>query len=835
MGVRWLEDLVRDLRHAGRGLRRSPGLLAAVTLILALGIGATTSAFSIIYNVLLRPLPYPDADAIVRVGEVGPRGVPALTNRSLPLLETAASFEQLAAFQPASARWDGAGGITLVGASVSPTLFRLLRAAPHAGRLFLEGEARAGAQRVVLLSHRAWTSRFGSNPDIVGTPIRLNGAPHMVIGVLTEGFYFPSPDSEFWMPFIAPPVGGGGLGSGGGVSETSFGVIGRLRRGVSPDQATAEARGILQEGSGGRVADLRDVRVIPLREELVGEYRPALLMLATATGLVLLVACLNVAGLLLVHGVVRRRMLAIGAALGATPARLVRRLLIESTLLSVGGGMLGVIAAAVMLRVVPALVPADVPGLDNAEIDGVVVAFAAVLVIIVGVLCGASVAFQRSRADLAGTLYEGATQSASGYRWRGSYGVRAVLAAMQVALALWLLVGAGLLLRSFVQLITFDRGFDPAGVVVAVVENPVTGAGPPSLETIQGMLPATLRQQERLLGGLEARLASLREVAAFGLSWNLPFLPVSASDVPLRAAGMPARGLPDTRAGVPTHLHVASSGYFEALRFRLLDGRFFTRLDGPGSPRVMLVNETLARDLFGGGGSAIGRRVVAGRGEPWEVVGVVGNVVYGGLELTSEPRAEAFFPFGQIDNGTPIGLSSRVVVSVRTAGDPMTVVPFLREAIIEANPRAVITRVTTMEALLSAAVVEPRFYASLVSSLAWITLIIAAFGIYALLAETVVNRRKEIAIRMVLGAGRREILWLIVGGGAAIVGVGAVVGLGTAAVSSRALASLLYGVAASDWVTFVLALVVLTVVALCACWIPARWATRVDPASMLGS
>ena len=842
-GWRWFDDLGRDLRHALRGLRRSPGFAAAVVLILALGIGAATAMFSIVYGVLLRPLPYPDPGAIVRVGELaGPEGVSdlRLSNRSMPLLqENAESFEQLAAYEATSAALGGAGGGALRGARVSPALFPLFRAAPRLGRLFREEDARTGAEPAVLLSHRAWTNRFAADPAVVGTTIDLAGEPHLVVGVLGEGFDFPTPDTEFWTPYVVPPFTPPNLEDAAGpgspvVRVWSLRALGRLRPGVSAEQAAAEAGGILQErgdasaalpGAGGQ----RGVRVVPLLEQMVGEYRPALSILTAVAGLVLLAAVLNAAGLLVARGMARRRTLAVSAALGASRSRLVQQLLAESTVLSLAGGALGLGAAVLVLRAAPALAPGDVARLDAVGVDGAVFAFAAGLSIAAGLACGAGPAFQQSRGHLVRALNEGGAQSAGGSGRLRTHGLRAALAAMQVALAVVLLVGAGLLLRSFVRLLTFDRGFDPVNVVATVVDNPMEVAPDQMRVQISQVQARHLRLQERLFDELTSRLGPLPDVEAFGLSRNVPFGRITRSFAPLRPAGTPVPSDPDEM--VRTGLQIVGPGYLDAMRFRLRAGRTLTPLDGRESPRVLVANETLARGLFGGG-SAVGRRVIVGYGEPWEVVGVVGDVVYGGLDLTAAREAEAFIPLSQ---GTEMffGFRSSIAVTVRTSGDPAAVIPFLREAVTAANPQATIGETTSMEARLLNAVAWPRLYVFFVGALAGLTLVLAAVGVYGLLSYTVAQREREIGIRMALGAGSAQILALVAGQGAALVGVGVVVGLGAAAASGRMLESLLYGVAAADPLTFVLAPSVLAAAALVACWLPARRAARVDPVSML--
>ena len=337
-----------------------------------------------------------------------------------------------------------------------------------------------------------------------------------------------------------------------------------------------------------------------------------------------------------------------------------------------------------------------------------------------------------------------------------------------------------------------------------------------------------LRFQERLLDEMTTRLAPLRDVDAFGLSWSLPFVGKLASAAPLRLAGTPVPNDPNDM--VQTELQIASPGYFEAMRFRLRDGRTFSHLDGPGSPRVLVANETLARELFGSG-PAVGRRVLVS-GEPWEVVGVVGDILYGGLEVSAESQPEAFFPLTQIHEEMGFGLGP-ARITIRTTGDSLAVIPFLREAAMATHPEATLDPVVTMEERLSSAVAEPRLHAFFVGSLAGLTLVLAAFGVYGLLSYTVAQRQGEIAIRMSLGAGGGRILALVLRQGAAIVGTGTIIGIAAAVAFSRMLGSLLYGIATDDGLTFLLAPFVLVTVALLACWLPARRATRVDPMKML--
>ena len=824
---RRLDDLGRDVRLVVRGLRRAPGFAVTVTLILALGIGANTAMFSIVNGVLLRPLPYPEPEAIVRIGETaGLAGrSDRLSNGSAALLqENAEAFEQVAAYQGRSADWNGA---VLSGAWASPALFPLLRAVPHLGRLFLEGEARAGADRVVLLSHGAWTNRFGADPSVVGTPISLDGEPHLVVGVLAEGFDFPTSGTEFWTPYALPPAGEPGRG-------VMSSALGRLRPGVSAAQAAAEADSLLRGGDGPTTAAAASdaprsgVRVVPLLEVLVGEYRPALSILTAVTVLVLLVAGLNAAGLMLARGAARRRLLAVSAALGASRGRLVRQLATESAVLGLAGGAAGLGVAALMLRVVPVLAPVDVARFDEVGIDGAVFAFAAGLSLAVGLLCGAGPALQRTRLDLVRVLAEGGAHAAGGSGRLRAHRVRAALSAAQIAAAVVLLIGAGLFVRSFVELLAFDRGFDPAGVVTAEVSNPMGFAPNEMAARMPEIMASHQRLNERLFDELSARLLPLPAVEAVGLSRNLPLGRNTFSTGQLRAAGAP---MPSDPNELPrTALQVVSPGYLDALRFRLRAGRTLTPRDGRDGPRVLVANETLARELFGDG-PAVGRQVVVGF-DPWEIVGVVGDVVYGGLDLTGETQAEAYFPLAQAAEMF-FGFSQGVRVSVRTAGDPRAVVPFLREAVAAANPQATVRTVATMETRLLNAVAWPRLYAFFVGALAAVALLLAAVGVHGLLSRMVAQREREIGIRMALGARGAQIAALVAGQGAVLVGVGALVGLGAAAALRPLLESFLHGVAVGDRLTFALAPLVLAAAALAACWLPARRAVRVDPMKML--
>ena len=849
-----MEALLRDIRQAVRALAGQRGSTLTALTTLALGIGANVAMFSIVQAVLLRPLPYPDPDAIVRIGEVRelqPRSSPFLSNATLPRIEEEAeSFEQVAAYIAREVRWSVPDGtVTLDASQVSPSIFPLLRAQLRLGRFFTEDETRPGADGVVLLSYGAWTRRFGSDPDIVGAAVDLDGTPHTVVGVTADGFYFPAPETEIWTPFVVPPyvsptpVAPGEEGTRAVV--VFFNALGRLRPGVSPQQAATEVRTILQQGDnpflrglagartgqrGSGAGDTPEIDAVvrPLQDELTAEYRPALLALTAATTLLLLIACINAAGLLLARGVTRQRALAVCAALGAGRGRIMRQLLTESVVLGLGGGAIGLAAATVVLRVVPALVPGDVARLDEAGVDGLVLTFTLGLSVFVGLAFGAVPAFQWSRLPLLRTLNEGNVQSTGGFRLLRAGRTRAALATAQVALALVLLVGAGLLLRSFVELLTVDRGYSSANVLTASIENPDVrfefGAITP--DAMAQMRSSGRRFAEALLDSVD-RLASLPGVEAVGLSAGLPLASTGFASTSVQVEGRPP---PSDPADMPfVRVRVASSGYFDALRLRLRSGRFYTRRDGAGSPQVVVVNEAFAREVFGGE-PAVGQRIRLGPGEPWEVIGVVADIRYEGIAVTPS-SSEVFVPTRQMESAP--AFYSGHFIAARTTGDPLAAIPFLREATTEAHPRATIDNVMTMDARLSTAIAQPRFFAGFVGFFAALALFLAAFGLYGLLSYTVAQRRREIGVRMALGAQRGNIVGLVVRQGAMLITAGAVAGLVAAAALSRVLDSFLYGISTDDRLTFVVAPLVLVAVALVACWLPARRATRIEPMGAL--
>lgn len=840
MPERWFvaERLVLDVRHAVRQLGARPFFTLAALTILAVGIGVNTAAFSLARGLLLRPLPYPEPDAIVVVGQAPadfPGAALSMSSTGLRRLwDEARSFEHLSAHAPGDVVLDGPNGpANLVIARVSPSFFPLLRAEPQLGRLFAAADAVEDAPRVVLLSHGVWTNLFASDPDIVGEVVELHGEPHAVAGVLSAGF--DDGVADLWAPFVAPPdeepAAGGEVASG-------FQALGRLRHGVSPAQAEAEARVILDRARPAAPMPwgARQTRVRRLQEVLGAPFRPALRMFTAATGLVLLLACANVAGLLLVRANARRRELAVRRALGAGRGRIVGQLLTESVVLSAVGGAVGLAVAAGIVRAAPALAPRDVPGLADVGVDGVAAAFAVALSVVAGLLLGAAPALGWSRDGVVRMLNEaGAPSGGSVGRLRASAS-QTGLAVAQVALAFTLLTAAGLFLRSFAAFVTFDLGFDPTNVMVARADardgaSRWTGEGRRfDPEEVEALDLAARRSTEALLMRLE-RIAGLPDVRAAALA-TLPPLTGSGSE-PIGAAGRPAPS--DLRDWPRAEVRSVSPGYADVIGLRLLAGRFVTERDAAGSPRVAVVSESFARAAFGAG-PAVGQRLVgpvfpvpgAGRGETWEIVGVVSDVnspspspAAGGVYLSVlQPRMEM------------ASFRAPPSVVVRTAGDPLAAAPFLREVLADVHPGALVGT-TVLDAILSERSAWFRFYVVCAGVFGTVALLLAAFGLYSVLSYMVSQRRRELGIRVALGAGNRDVLALVLRQGGLLVGAGVLVGLLASAAATRVIANLLFGVSPLDPLTLAAVPAALLGVGAIACWTPARRAARIDPIDVL--
>ena len=827
----WLEDLWRDTRHAGLESWRNRGFSAAVVVLLGVGIGANSAMFGIVYGLLLRPVPYPEADRIVRVGtagfgEVGPG---QLNNRSLPALwDAAESFEHLAAFARISLVWSGPDGPwRLGGAAVSPSLLPLVGARLHLGQAFAAEGMRGGARRVVLLSYRTWRERFGSDRSIVGAAVELGGEPHTVLGVFGENFAFPGPDVEFWIPLVISPYNAHAPPED--IQYPSwFSVLGRLGPGVSADQAAAEVRTILGRAETGSPDVV--VHVVPLRETIVGEHRRALVALSAAAGLVLVVVGVNVTSMLMARLLARQRGLALRTMLGASYRRIVRTLLTESVLLSVGGGALGLAVSAVVLHAGVVMASGVLPQIDDETIGSAsIVAFAAGLSLCVGLVFGLLPATQGARIAVGPVSGQPGVEAAAGVGIVRTNRVRAVVIVGQVAVALALVIGAGALLRTFVGLVSVGLGYDATDVLTARVGNPHPLSLYVTPRPTEEELSAHLQRRDRFHGALFpalSRLEQLSGVAGVGLSLHLPVGTLPEAVHPFRVAGRPAP------AETPlARMDTVNPGYFTVMRPHVRGGRVFTERDTVGAPLVAVVNETLAREVLGK--PAVGQRLLLPLvDEPIEVVGVVADVTSPGAAGVAEAQSSPMIYLCMLQSrGLGFALPENLFVSIRTWGNPTSVISFLREAVAEAN--AVPDEVMTMAARRSEAYARPRVYAVGAGLVAALALGLAAFSLHGMLSSLVWQRRQEFGVRMALGAQSSDILRLVVRQVGALVAAGVVIGLAMGAVTTRLLESLLFGVTPMDLPVVANATVILIGVAVAAAYTPARRAISFAPMDIL--
>lgn len=830
---------LNDLAHAVRSVGRRPGLAAVAAGMLGLGIGATTAIFSLVHGVLLRPLPWPGADRIVQIREYRDddrRGwqFAGLTNETFDAWQrSAGTIEQLSAWSSRGVTLSGRGEpVRLRAVAVTPSLFALVGMTPQAGRPFLEEEGRVAAAKVAVLGHGLWQERFGGDPALVGQSILLDDEPYVVVGIARPDFYFPDRETALWIPLVVPPP------DRRNPNERNvflFSALARLKAGASLEQAAAEgtavARRLVQDsmaasallGGGGQP----QVAVRPVPDSVAGEVKPALLVLFAAVGVVLLIASANLANLLLAHGLGRRRELAVRAALGAGRRRLARQLLAETIVMGLAGGALGVLLAWVGVRLFPALAPPDFPRLDDVAVNLPVLAFALAVSVGASLLSGLAPALQGARIDLVRTLNEEGAATAGGIRRLAPNRLRAALLVVQIALAIVLLAGAGLLARSFVALVGVHPGYEPTGVLTARLTFP----GPPPGGMTQGFernAPNPARTAQTLERLLE-RLRGLPQVAAAGSVNLMPLTPGAAVVAFGNPFGGDARGPEDLiRAG----LRVASPGYLDAMGMRIVEGRAFTWRDTATAPPVLMVNEAFVRRYLAG------RRVVGahldgaleGPDRRWEIVGVVGDVRHAGLD--SEPEPEVWVSFTQLQRGLRL-IGRTVSLAIRTTGDPLAFVPTLRSLVREIDPTVPVDDIMTMERRVERSVARPRFAAALLGALAAVGLLLAAMGIYSVLAYAVTERYREIGVRTALGATPREVMRLFFAQGLVVTAMGLALGLLGARLAAPLLASLLYGVGPTDAATLAAVSAAVVLVALAAAVLPARRAARVDPVSAL--
>lgn len=792
-----MENLLQDLRYGSRLLLKRPGFTLVAVVTLALGIGANTAIFSVVNSVLLKPLPFDDPDRLVLFygtnRQMGFSGQWAVCDADYPDWKTQSeSFGQIAGYQRKFFNLTDGEPERLLASAVDPDLFALLGVQPALGRTFTAEETKPGNEAVAVISHALWQRRFGSDGAAIGEIARFDGKSHTVIGVMPPGFAFPN-QSEVWTPLQLTSE----------CSNSFNQVVARLKPGIPLKQAQEEAGALfrrLGERHPTRTAE-SEMTVIPLQELLVAGTRPVLLVLLGAVSLVLLIACANVANLLLARAGSRQREMAIRRALGATRLRIVLQLLVESVILAALGGAMGVLFAVWGLEGLRAFMPAGVPRAETIAIDGWVLAFALGVSVVSGIIFGLAPALHSSRADLSRSLKEG-ERSVSETRSRRR--VRSVLVVSEFALAMVLLISAGLLIKSFIRLIEVKPGFDPKNVLTMNV------ILPPRYEN-----PADMTNFYRT--AIE-RFQNVQGVRAAGAVFGLPLGDMSVN------GDFTIEGKPPIAAGVTASKLVVSRGYFRAMGIPLLSGRLFNETDTDKSPNVVIISENMA-EMFWPGEDPIGKRMQPGfRSKPMcTVAGVVGNVHQDGF--AKKPPMAIYMP----DSQAPVFLLSAAAFVVRTDSHPQAFASTFRRELQEIDKELPLYDVRSMEELVSRSVSEPRFNMLLLAVFAGLALALASIGIYGVMAYSVAERTREIGIRMAMGAQAEDVVKLVLRQGTGLILVGLALGLAAAFALTRVISSFLFGVSATDPLTFVGIAVLLGAVALMACYIPARRATKVDP------
>jgi putative ABC transport system permease protein len=788
-------DLLNDVRFALRHYAKARGFTLVAVLTLALGIGANTAIFSVVNGVLLQPLPYPQPEGLVRVYERVPHyGRFAVAPANFDdWRQQATSFERIAAYVTGSATLaEGDIPERITNATVSWDLFDLLRVEPVLGRSFRQDEDARQKNQVIVLSHGMWQRRFGGRPDILNRRLVLSGTPTTVVGVMPAGFAFPTRDVEYWMPI--------GLDSANLPRGAHYlSVIARLADGKSIEQATAEMTTIAARLATEHPQNKDEsAEVIALHEQMVAGVRPALVVLLAAVGVVVLIACGNLANLLLVRASVREKEIAIRTTLGAGRRRLMAQMIAESLVLALAGGALGLLLGYVAIQPIQALSAGSIPRVDNIDIDRAVMVFTLSLAVLTGIVFGLVPAWQVSRAKVNEAMKEGGRSSrGSGGRW-----LRQALVVAEVALSLVLLVGASLLLRSFSQLTRVDPGFQPEGVLTFTVSLPQT---------------TYKNRAERLafFDGLLERLRALPQVSAAGLMQSLPisdnyFLSVAIQGRPA-PIGSEASG----------NYRVVTSGSFAALGIPLKHGRWFAERELAGSPLAAIVDEAFVRRHFPNE-DPIGRGIDIGNGTDgfYEIVGVVGDVHYGGLDAATAPSM--YVPMATDGFGT-------MRVFARTAGDPMALANDARRVVQGLDRSLPAYSMAPLADLVSGSLAQRRFSMFLIGLFALIALALAAVGLYGVISYAVSQRTQEIGVRLAMGAPRGQVLGMVISHGLKLAAAGVVIGLVGAFALSRLLTSMLFGVTMLDPLSYGGTVILLLLMAALACYVPARRAMSVDP------
>jgi putative ABC transport system permease protein len=808
-----MQTLWQDLKFSLRMLRKHPGFTVVAVLTLALGIGANAAIFGVVNTVLLRPLPYKDPSRIINLSQIELRtqvsGAFMSYTKYTQIAEQNKTLESLAGFYPLTLSLVTESEPQAVnGARVSLDFFRVLGISPSQGRSFLPEEEQPGGADVAVISDGFWHSHFAGDPRTLGKPLVLDGKNATIVGILPPSFHFPVqfPEPDVWLPRPSETILLTPAQVHSGASY--FNVIARLRQGETLQRARAEFDTInasYKQQFGSNVdATKFGIFAQTLEDSLVGGLRPALLVLLAAVGFVLLIACANVANLLLARATAREREIAVRKALGASGGRLVRQLLSESILLSVCGGALGVCFAAVLMPAFRTLSPGTVPRLDEAKIDGFVLIFSLLLCVITGIVFGLVPALETSKKDLQETLKEGRQGSSEG-GGRGRF--RALLVVAEMGIALVLMTGAGLLIESFSRLMQVNPGFSPENLMAFPLTLPPSRYSKPEF-------------QAQFYRQLLEHIRAMPEVQSAGITSYLP-LSGAIRFVFVCPEGRVCEGIgKDPTSAV----RQVSAGYFETVRTPLLSGRTIEEKDIAGGSPVVVINETAAKHFFAGQ-NPLGKHLANSRDMlQREIVGVVADVKFSALNAAN--TEEMYLPMAQVP-------WPNTTLLVRSRANLQSLVVAVRTKIAELDPNLPVAGISSMQEVVGASVAQAKLTMQFVGIFAGFALLLAAIGIYGVTAYTVTARKQELGIRVALGARPADILRLVVEQGMRMTLIGVALGVVVSLALTRLLASLLFGVRATDPLVFSAASLLLVGVALLACYLPARRATRVDPIIVL--
>jgi predicted permease len=806
-----METFLQDLRYGIRMLAKSPGFTAIAILTLALGIGANTALFSVVNGVLLNPLAYPQSGQLVAIygKTAGFANAPINYLNFLDWQRDTQTFSSMAMYRNQDYNFIGTGEAErLTGYMISADFFSTLGQVPILGRAFRSEDDRVGAAPVVILGGGFWKRRFGSSLEIVGKQIALNGTSYTIVGVIPASFTFYGHDRDVYTP----------IGQWNDASfrdrrvDLSSRGVGRLKPGVTLSQATADMDGIAQNLALAYPEADKNVGItlVSMKEDIVGKVRPFLIVLLAAVGFLLLIACVNVANLLLARSMGRSREFAIRAAMGASQGRVIRQLLSESILLAGLGGALGLLLAVWGTKAVLGTLPGALPRASEVSLDSRVLLFTLALSLFAGIIFGLAPALKSSRVNLEEILKESGRGS-SGARHR----LQGVFVALEVAMALVLLVGAGLMVRSLAALWRVDPGFNPSHAITFTLSLP---AGP---ATNSAETRARLRH-------FDDKMHSIPGVQAVSVTLgSRPMIHNSSEPFWIEGQPKPAN-LPEMHQAM---FYLAESGFQQAMGVTLQRGRFIAPQDDEHAPVVIVIDDVFARTYFANE-NPIGKRInLAGFGVQAEIVGVVGHVKQWGLDADSKSAIEAQFdyPFMQLPEKLMALAANAVAVVLRTEGDPTAVMASVRRAVAEIDPREVVYNVQTMNEVVSNSFAARRLSMMLLGVFAALALVLACVGIYGVISYLVGQRTHEIGVRMALGAQQNDVLRLIIGHGTKMALVGVAIGIVAAVGLTRLMANQLFGVSPHDPLTFAGVAVLLIIVAVAACYIPARRAMRVDP------